>query len=104
MENRPVSPLCDQCKDDHELTVKHILIECNLLKTTRCWHYTVTDLIQLIKTILSKKIIDFVEYIGLYNNSLQQSLCVLEIPVCLKYLISSLLWEFDVQVEGGTWR
>ena len=32
MENRPHPPLCDQCEGDHELTVKHILIDCNFLK------------------------------------------------------------------------
>ena len=45
MENRPHAPLCDQCEGDHELTVKHILIECIFLK-----------------------IIDFVKDIGLYNS------------------------------------
>ena len=29
MENRPHPPLCDQWEGDHELTVNHILIECN---------------------------------------------------------------------------
>ena len=35
MENKPHPPLCDQCEGDHELTVKHILIECNFLKIIR---------------------------------------------------------------------
>ena len=42
MENRPHQPLCDQCEGDHELTVKHILIECNFLKIIRRRHYDVT--------------------------------------------------------------
>ena len=46
MENRPHPPLCDQCEGDHELTVKHILIECNFLKIIRRRHYDVTDLNQ----------------------------------------------------------
>ena len=43
MENRPHPPLCDQCEGDHELTVKHILIEFNFLKIIRRRHYDVTD-------------------------------------------------------------
>ena len=68
MENRPNPPLCDQCEGDHELTVKHILIECNFLKIIRRRHYDVTDLNQLFKTVSSKRILDFVEDIGLYNS------------------------------------
>ena len=51
MENRPHPPLCDQCERDHELTVKHILIECNLLKIIRRQHFVVTDLNQLFYTV-----------------------------------------------------
>ena len=68
MENRPHPPLCDQCEGDHELTVKHILIECNILKIIRRRHYDVTDLNQLFKTVSSKRILDFVKDIGLYNS------------------------------------
>ena len=68
MENRPHPPLCDQCEGDHELTVKHILIECNFLKIIRRRHYDVTDLNQLFKTVSSKRILDFVKDIGLYNS------------------------------------
>ena len=52
----------------HELTVKHILIECNFLKIIRRRHYYVTDLNPLFKTVSSKRILDFVKDIGLYNN------------------------------------
>ena len=48
MENRPHPPLCDQCEGDRELTVKHILIECNFLKIIRR-HYNVADLISSLK-------------------------------------------------------
>ena len=68
MENRPHPPLCDQCEGDHELPVKNILIECNFLKIIRRWHYDVTDLNQLFKTVSSKRILDFVKDIGLYNS------------------------------------
>ena len=68
MENRPHPPLCDQCEGDHELTVKHILIECNFLKIIRRRHYDVTDLNQLFKTVSSKRILDFVKDMGLYNS------------------------------------
>ena len=68
MENRPHPPLCDQCEEDHELTVKHILIECNFLKIIRRRHYDVTDLNQLFETVSSKRILDFVKDIGLYNS------------------------------------
>ena len=68
MENRPHPPLCDQCEGDHELTVKHILIECNFLKIIRRRHYDVTDLNQLFKTVSSNRILDFVKDIGLYNS------------------------------------
>ena len=68
MENIPHPPLCDQCEGDHELTVKHILIECNFLKIIRRRHYDVTDLNQLFKTVSSKRILDFVKDIGLYNS------------------------------------
>ena len=68
MENRPHPPLCDQCEGDHELTVEHILIECNFLKIIRRRHYDVTDLNQLFKTVSSKRILDFVKDIGLYNS------------------------------------
>ena len=44
IENRPHPPLCDRCEGDHELTVKHIFIECNFLKIIRRRHYDVTDL------------------------------------------------------------
>ena len=68
MENRPHPPLCDQCEGDHELTVKHIFIECNFLKIIRRRYYDVTDLNQLFKTVSSKRILDFVKDIGLYNS------------------------------------
>ena len=64
MENRPHPPSCDQCEGDHELTAKHILIECNFTRR----HYDATDLNQLFKTVSSKKILDFVKDIGLYNS------------------------------------
>ena len=67
MENRPHPPLWDQCEGDHELTVKHILIECNFLKIIRLRHYDVTDLNKLFKTVSSKRILDYVKDIGLYN-------------------------------------
>ena len=68
MENRPHPPLCDQCAGDHELTVKHILIECNFLKIIRRRHYDVTDWNQLFKTVSSKRILDFVNDIGIFNS------------------------------------
>ena len=68
MENRLHPPLCDQCEGDHELTVKHILIECNFLKIIRRRHYDVTDLNQLFKAVSSKRILDFVKDIGLYDS------------------------------------
>ena len=68
MENRAHPPLCNQCEGDHELTVKHILIECNFLEIIRRRHYAVTDLNQLFKTVSSKRIFDFVKDIGLYNS------------------------------------
>ena len=67
MENRPHPLLCDQCEGDHELTVKHILIECSFPKIIRRRHYGVTDLNQL-KTVLSKRILDLFKDIGLYNS------------------------------------
>ena len=68
MENIPHPPLGDHCEGDHELTVKHILIECNFLKIIRRRHYDVTDLNQLFKTVSPKRILDFVKDIGLYNS------------------------------------
>ena len=68
MENRPHPPLCDQCEGNHELTVKHILIEGSFLKIILRRHYDVTDLNQLFKTVSSKRIPDFVKDIGLYNS------------------------------------
>ena len=68
MENRPHPPLCDECDGDRELTVKHILIECNFkieCKIIRRQHYDVIDLNQLFKTVSSKRILDFVKDIGL---------------------------------------
>ena len=65
MENRPHPPVCDQCEG--ELTVKDVLIECNFLKIIRRRHYDVTDLNQLFKTVSSKRILDFVKDIGLYD-------------------------------------
>ena len=64
MENKPHALLCDQCERDHELTVKHILIEDSFLKVffRRC--HDVTDSNQLFKTVSSNKVKD----IGLYNN------------------------------------
>ena len=55
-----LSPLYDQCDGGHELTVKHILIECNFHSSIRRRHYNVTDLNQLFKTVSSQKILDFV--------------------------------------------
>ena len=43
VENRPHPPLCDQCEGDHELTVKHISIDCSILKIFCPRHYDVTD-------------------------------------------------------------
>ena len=68
MGKRPHPPLCDQCEGDHELTVKHILIECDFLKINRRRHYDRTDLNQLFKTVTSKRILDFVKDIGLYDS------------------------------------
>ena len=65
MENRPHLPVCDQCEG--ELTVKDVLIECNFPKIIRRRHYDVTDLNQLFKTVSSKRILDFVKDIGLYD-------------------------------------
>ena len=79
MENRPYPPLCDQYEGDHELTVKHILIECSFLKIIRRRHYDVTDLNELFTTVSSKKMLDFVKDISLYD-SLQPS-C--ELDFCL---------------------
>ena len=67
MENRPHPPLCDQCEGGHELTVKHILIECSFLKIIRQRHYDV-PLNQLFKTVSFKRILDFVKDIGLYDS------------------------------------
>ena len=92
MENRPHPPLCDQCEGDHELTVKHILIECNFLKIIRLRHYDVTDLNQLFKTVSSKRILDFVKDIGLYNSLLPSC----ELDFCLWWLIA--LWLFITPV------
>ena len=60
MENTPHPLLCDQCEGDHELTLKHILIEWSYLKIIRRRHYDVTDLNQLFKSVSSKRILDFV--------------------------------------------
>ena len=68
MENRRHYPLCDQCEGDHELTVKHMLIEYNFLKIICRRHYDVTDLNQLFKTVSSKRILDFVKDTGLDNS------------------------------------
>ena len=68
IENRPHPPLCDHCDGDPELTVKNILIECNFLKIIRRRHFDVTHLNQLFKTVSSKRILDFVKDIGLYNS------------------------------------
>ena len=45
-----------------------ILIECIILKIIRRRHCDVIDLNQLFKTVLSKKVIDFVKDTGLYNS------------------------------------
>ena len=68
LTHKPHPPLSDQCEGDHVLTVKHILIECNFLKIIRRRHYDVTDLNQLFKTVSSKRILEFVKDIGLYNS------------------------------------
>ena len=68
MENWPHPPLCDQCEGNHELTVKHMLIECSFLKIIRRRHYDVTDLNQLFQSVSSKRILDIVKDIGLYNS------------------------------------
>ena len=68
MENRPHPLLCDQCEGAHELTVKHILNECSFLKIIRRRYYDVTDLNELFKTVSSKRILDFVKDIGLYDS------------------------------------
>ena len=68
MENRPHPLLSDQCEGDNELTVKPILIECKFLKIIRQWHYDVTDLNQLFKTVSSKRILEFVKDISVYNS------------------------------------
>ena len=68
MENIPHPPLCDQFEGGHELTVKHISIDCSFLKIIHRWHYDVTDLEQLFKTVSYKIILDFVKDIGLYDS------------------------------------
>ena len=68
MKNGPHPPLCDQCERDHEVTVKHVLIECNFLQIIRRRHYDMIDLNQLFKSVSSKRILDFVKDIGLYNS------------------------------------
>ena len=66
--NRPHPPLCDQCGGDHELTMTHILTECNFLKIIRRRHYDVTGLNQLFKTESCNRILDFVKDICLYDS------------------------------------
>ena len=66
-ENIPYPTLCDQCEGDHELTVKHILIECSFRKIIRRQHYDLTYSNELFKTVSSKRILDFVKDIGLFS-------------------------------------
>ena len=70
-EKQTPPPVCDQCEENHELTVKHILNECGFLKIIRRRHYDVTDLNQLFKTVPPKKtVLDFRIYafIIVYNR------------------------------------
>ena len=61
MEFKPHLPLCDQCEGGHQLTVKHIFIDCSFLKIIRWRYYDVTDLNQLFKIVSSLEIPDFVK-------------------------------------------
>ena len=79
MENRHHPPFWGQCEGDHELTVKHILIECCFLKII-LRHDDVTDLNRLFKTVSSKKIIDFAIWPSL-------SPCAVINPILLTYSI-----------------
>ena len=60
-------------------------------------HYDVTDLNQLFKTVSSKRILDFVKDIGLYDSLLPSC----ELDLCLWSLIALWLWWFGVQAGGA---
>ena len=67
MENRPHPPLCDQCKGYHELTNIFWLNAISwgsFVDDIMMW----LDLNQLFKTVSSKRILDFVKDLGLYNS------------------------------------
>ena len=67
MEKKP-PPICTFCSDNHELSVKHILLECSSFTYKRRRRFQVNDLRQLFSTVSSRVIIDFVKDIGLYNS------------------------------------
>ena len=46
MENRPLTPICNQCVENNE-TIKHIVITFNFLRAFRRRNYDVADLKQL---------------------------------------------------------
>ena len=68
MENRPLALICIQCEGNHELTVKHIWlneISCRpFVDIITCLFYNIA----LHNTIPSKKILDFVKDISLYDS------------------------------------
>ena len=53
MENRPHPPLCDQCEGDHELTVKHILIEWSLVLEITTVHLKTAMLLIILRKLKS---------------------------------------------------
>ena len=61
LEKRPLSPFCNQCKGNHELTVKNILLEYDFPTTICRKHYHMPDLKQPLHAVPSKRVVDLVK-------------------------------------------
>ena len=65
MENRPNAPMCNHCNE--ELTVKHIMLYCQLYTISRNRFFNVNNMRDPFVTVPPRTIVAYIKDIGLFN-------------------------------------
>ena len=65
---RDQEPICDNCNEDKQFTVKHILIECSDFEYIRQNYFRATNMQDLFERIPLGRIIGFLKEVNLYDK------------------------------------